>query len=384
MLSNSIAELHDCLIEGIKWCCRRLLDSPEIESKIFLGTSVGILWKMAHAHSRIPRCLSKAPSVSPMYKKRQERPHFNHCMSIADFVSSLELYFIEFFDRCNENDTISVLVGISSLKNDLATAIRMLSQELKLWQERLSEHYGISLPKAQTQDSFAQRGKISPNRNSNTFKLDPRLQSKRDFLNSDCSIDHRLRAGMLAHHLLIGTEIPTLECCSRILLARVKTPYDFAADICAQMCDEARHAEFFYNILHANDCKIGSFYEDVSWVAVLLKQDPLHILAVHQRLGECIGVLAARELAILWAEVGYQELANGLELIAIDELEHVRLGERWIEWFCEGNQRKISRLLQSASIFRRRVGLGDGSRVAEFSNATAVHVGNNCRSLIGA
>lgn len=132
------------------------------------------------------------------------------------------------------------------------------------------------------------------------------------------------------HHNLIGVEIPTIECCARILLDFPHMSWSFVADIARQIWDEARHASLFANRLRECGGSFGDFAHDhVLWV--MAREQPLSMrLALHQRIGEWVGVDGVIWASAQFRRQGDEITAEMLDYVAADEMGHVRIGNRWL------------------------------------------------------
>jgi uncharacterized ferritin-like protein (DUF455 family) len=132
------------------------------------------------------------------------------------------------------------------------------------------------------------------------------------------------------HINLMSLEIPTIEACSRNICDFPDMSWEFVQDMASQIWDEVRHAESCYQRIEYYGGLIGSYPVDLEIWNMASGLDLPTRLAVHQRLGESIGVDAA-----LWSvndliESGDPHTANLYRFIAADEINHVAIGNKWI------------------------------------------------------
>lgn len=165
-----------------------------------------------------------------------------------------------------------------------------------------------------------------------TVVADSRLQ-----LNSDSG---ERNLAELMHHTLMGTEIPTIEMTAALIRDFPDTPWEFVRDISRQLWDEARHAEMCIRRLRQSGFEIGDFPCDhKTWS--LTNGRPLELrLAIHQRIGEWLGVDAAIEWTRRMESSRDLRTAGLLNFIVEDEISHVAIGNRWLNVFC-GSEEKV-------------------------------------------
>jgi uncharacterized ferritin-like protein (DUF455 family) len=137
------------------------------------------------------------------------------------------------------------------------------------------------------------------------------------------------RLGLL-HVNLTDLEIATIEACCRLILDHPEMPWEFVLDMARQCWDEARHAEAFRRHLLELGGELGR-YRIAHTLWELADGQPLAVrLALHQRIGEWIGVDGALYHARLFAAAGARELARTFEFVALDEITHVAFGNKWL------------------------------------------------------
>lgn len=137
------------------------------------------------------------------------------------------------------------------------------------------------------------------------------------------------RIGLL-HLNLTDLEIATIEACARLILDHPDMPWEFVLDMARQCWDEARHAELFRAHLLELGGRLGR-YRIAHTLWDLAGGQPLEVrLALHQRIGEWVGVDGALYHARLFAAAGAGDLARAFEFVALDEITHVAFGNKWL------------------------------------------------------
>ncbi|MCA3218510.1 MAG: DUF455 family protein [Burkholderiales bacterium] len=144
--------------------------------------------------------------------------------------------------------------------------------------------------------------------------------------------DARASAIAFLHHNLTELELPTMESCCRLLLECDMLPWAFAADMARQCWDEARHAQAFMQRLQQLGGEVGCHAHTHQLWEMTADLPPAVRLAVHQRIGEWVGVDGALWNAERFRRLGDEATADALDFIARDEITHVAFGNRWIRW----------------------------------------------------
>lgn len=113
-------------------------------------------------------------------------------------------------------------------------------------------------------------------------------------------------------------------------------PGDFYGDWVRVAAEEAYHFTLLRNHLRALEFDYGSFSaHDGLWeMAVKTAHDPLVRMALVPRLLEARGLDASPALITKLRSSGDRRAAEILEIIQRDEVEHVRIGNRWYAHLC--------------------------------------------------
>jgi uncharacterized ferritin-like protein (DUF455 family) len=113
-------------------------------------------------------------------------------------------------------------------------------------------------------------------------------------------------------------------------------PHDYYTDWLQVAQEEAYHFGLLREHLRHLGFDYGSFNaHDGLWeMAVKTAHDPLHRMALVPRLLEARGLDASPAIITKLRTIGDARGADILEIILRDEIGHVRIGNRWYEYFC--------------------------------------------------
>jgi uncharacterized ferritin-like protein (DUF455 family) len=162
----------------------------------------------------------------------------------------------------------------------------------------------------------------------------------------------------LFHHLLMSTEIPTIEHCAALLWEhRGMMPHAFERDMARQMWDEARHAQACLDRLRDLGHAPGDFPIDLMLWRMTRGRSLSLRLVLHQRIGEWLGL----DAAVWWSErfeaEGDPVSAALLRFVARDEHLHVAFGNKWLRAI-ENSDAAVDRIQLEAEAIRENVGAG--------------------------
>lgn len=161
---------------------------------------------------------------------------------------------------------------------------------------------------------------------------EPRFEIVDDASNAPEDLGFQERLVFELHLDYMTLEIPSIEHCARLITEFRDMPWDFVVDMARQASDEARHACAFRTRMEELGGYVGMYPIDHS-LERMKQGQPLEVrLAIHQRLGERIGVDAAIWMAGAARKHGDEVTAALFEFICHDEIAHVAGGNRWIEW----------------------------------------------------
>lgn len=181
---------------------------------------------------------------------------------------------------------------------------------------------------------------------------DGRFEVIENFVLKQNASTHDERVAELMHHTLMATEIPTIEMCAGIIDEFVETEWELVLDLGRQLWDEARHAQSCIERLRQLGHNVGDFASDhKTWL--LTHDQPLVMrLAIHQRLGEWLGVDAAIEWARRLEAADDSTTVHLLMFIMEDEIGHVKIGNKWLRRLC-GSEDEVWKVHEAANAVRQ-------------------------------
>ena len=113
-------------------------------------------------------------------------------------------------------------------------------------------------------------------------------------------------------------------------------PRDYYSDWLQVAFEEAQHFQLLREHLRHLGYDYGAFnaHNGLWEMAVKTAHDPLHRMALVPRLLEARGLDASPALIAKLRNIGDTRGVEILEIILRDEIGHVRIGNRWYEYFC--------------------------------------------------
>jgi uncharacterized ferritin-like protein (DUF455 family) len=163
------------------------------------------------------------------------------------------------------------------------------------------------------------------------------------------------------HFLLTRTEIPTIELCCSIICEFPEKPWELTVDLARQIADEVRHAQSCLDRLDALGGRVGQFSADVRIWRMTAPVGPELRIAMHQRIGEWIGVDALAWWANVFAQHGDVQTGAMLLYMRAEEINHVGLGVRWLRRLA-GSEEGVFALHAEAERLRLAAGEDIGSK----------------------
>lgn len=147
-------------------------------------------------------------------------------------------------------------------------------------------------------------------------------------------------------------------------------PHDYYSDWLQVAFEEAYH----FRLLREHLCNLGYDYgsfnaHDGLWeMAAKTAHDPLHRMALVPRLLEARGLDASPAIIAKLRNIGDARGVEILEIILRDEIGHVRIGNRWYEYFCAQRNlhpaEEFQKLLKEYGASRPRPPLHNSARRA--------------------
>lgn len=312
------------------------LRCPEIEAKMVLGrTTYEFSRWIRKLEDRISALYDKEV-VHHQYSINQPLARISYSKSTAEvvtcFLNDFDPSVIQLFDDYQALTHPRWDEPAHELLNNIRHALVKLSIRFTKLKDDLLNLFGMPFqnlsPSVVKYDSIQVSSVDRPSRDSRfsiSFNPPSRPNTK--------DIKEKVIADM--HINLMSLEIPTVEACSRNLCDFSEVPLEFIEGMGIQIYDEARHAESCYHRILELGGEIGAYAADMQIWEMATGLDLVHRLAVHQRIGESIGIDGA-----LWSindlvKVGDLVTANLYRYVALDEIAHVHIGNKWIRRLCK-------------------------------------------------
>ena len=159
----------------------------------------------------------------------------------------------------------------------------------------------------------------------------------------------------LTHFVLTQVEILTIEHCARVIVEFPEMPWDFVLDMARQCWDEARHARLFHQRLVQLGGELGDYPIDMQLYEMTAGLPLAMRLAVHQRIGEWLGVDDAILLSQRFGESGDVLTQRMFQFIAADEVNHVAFGNKWLRALA-GSEEAVREVHEKALAHRLQFG----------------------------
>jgi uncharacterized ferritin-like protein (DUF455 family) len=134
------------------------------------------------------------------------------------------------------------------------------------------------------------------------------------------------------HGVMFTIELCAAELCAEVIaLDAWSAPVGCTVDLAKQVHDEMRHFTMFENLLHLRGARVGDFPIDtLVWDKFLLARNLPERLVVEQRLGEGVGLDGGLSLYEEFSRQQDQVGKRCMDFINVDEMTHVRNGNKWI------------------------------------------------------
>ena len=159
----------------------------------------------------------------------------------------------------------------------------------------------------------------------------------------------------------MSIEIITIEVCGRMISDFPEMPLEFALDMARQCWDNSRHAILCYDRILQLGGNIGQFPIDTQLWTVSFNLSLELRLAVHQQIGEWLGVDGAVSGIAALRDAGDLVTARALEYVLVDEIAHVGYGNKWVHYIAgtdEATNQVYARALAQRASFGQTVNGG--------------------------
>ncbi len=137
-----------------------------------------------------------------------------------------------------------------------------------------------------------------------------------------------------ALHTFFHHELQAAELMAWAVLAYPEAPADFRGGLVKIALDEIRHMHVYAEQIVRLGFRIGDFtVRDWFWERVPRCPDPASFVATMGLGFESANLEHAAAYAARFREAGDEQGARAQEIVALEEIAHVRFGRRWFEFF---------------------------------------------------
>ncbi|MCC2520603.1 DUF455 family protein [Vibrio coralliilyticus] len=308
-LARFYSSTIEVLLNRIYRLSSQIITSESIDEKIRCGLNLSELWIVADHLIRRLDAMASPP--------------------IIDCLEPNKPYEV--------NDLASVLHCCDRILNDEEHVLLAHEQEtVRLIQDRLSD-----LAPLLGSDKCA---KFPPAR-SNEMKY----SNERPFSangNEELVANNKSYIAFL-YYVLVDVEVSAMEICSHQILNNKGMPREFALDLTKQIWDEARHAQYMYELfIEKGGDQNTQVYTNNVIERYMQSESLLESLIIQQILQEGnaveINLSLIKELTLL----NRNSEANAFYNINNDEAYHVTIGNKWIRYLVEADGIQEEELLQ--------------------------------------
>jgi hypothetical protein len=160
-------------------------------------------------------------------------------------------------------------------------------------------------------------------------------------------------AGREMVHRHMSNEVTSLDIAAQCLADFPDAPWDLRLELARQCWDESRHVQVLHRKLCAMGGSKGEFpISAFEWNVTCAVDDLAGRLATQNRTFEAGAMDVVGGMAAAWQEAD-PELADILEGILADEIQHVRFANRWIKRFVEDDPRALLRVAAAVRFLAR-------------------------------
>lgn len=143
-------------------------------------------------------------------------------------------------------------------------------------------------------------------------------------------------------HALAHIEFNAINLAADAVYRFPAMPEDFYVDWARVADDESRHFTLLRELLQARGYDYGDFpaHNGLWDTTVKTDHDLLVRMALVPRVLEARGIDVSPGLRRSFEQVGANDAAAAMDVVYHDEIEHVRIGNRWFHWCCERANRE--------------------------------------------
>ncbi|HEY2388482.1 MAG TPA: DUF455 family protein [Candidatus Binatia bacterium] len=163
-------------------------------------------------------------------------------------------------------------------------------------------------------------------------------------------------------HQLVAFEINTFEAVSRHIAEFAAMPWEFHWDMACQIRDEVAHLGLWLGRLGRMGVRLGEHLLSVHEFSACAGHSLAGRLALLERLIESSALDSIDLHRCLWASRGDATMVAYFARVQLDEIGHVRCGNKWLRRLCEDDD-ELRRLVDRAEATSRERMLNDALRL---------------------
>jgi uncharacterized ferritin-like protein (DUF455 family) len=142
----------------------------------------------------------------------------------------------------------------------------------------------------------------------------------------------------ILHTIAFCVEIAAVDVCSQMIAAHPELPWECHRDLARQVCDEVRHYELLRRRVEQLGGSMGKYPVHTGvWDYSQLGDSALEQLCLQQVIQEGHGLDADVVFSNHMAKQGDTETAVMFDFVGADEVNHIRLGCRWMLYLADGD-----------------------------------------------
>jgi uncharacterized ferritin-like protein (DUF455 family) len=143
-------------------------------------------------------------------------------------------------------------------------------------------------------------------------------------------------------HRDYNQEVQTLEIAALCLSDFPNAPWELRMELARQCWDEARHAELFLRRLEELGGWKGMYpIANLDWAVVAQIKSLVARLAVQHRTFEAGSLDIEAEAVPMLRDMGLDEVADVVDAIEADEIQHVRFANEWLKKLTDSQPRAV-------------------------------------------
>lgn len=152
------------------------------------------------------------------------------------------------------------------------------------------------------------------------------------------------------HEVGVNVEIDAMELCGRNIAEFRGMPLEFKLDMARQVWDETRHAMMMRSVLQGLGGDFGDYtFNAKVWRRYMLGENLAEKLAIEQVFQEGNALEANIPFCESLCAANAADLAEMIDYIDADELQHARFGNKWLMFLCDHSDRRYVEILRTCA-----------------------------------